>query len=32
MGVWVQEETSIDAEEVTLQQVGTFGDPGRDPR
>lgn len=28
----LQEETSVAPEDVTLFQVGTYGDPGRDPR
>lgn len=28
----LQEETSVDPSQVSLQQVGAFGDPGRDPR
>ena len=28
----LQEETSVDPASVPLQQVGAFGDPGRDPR
>jgi 8-oxo-dGTP diphosphatase len=28
----LQEETSVDPAKVKLTQIGTFGDPGRDPR
>lgn len=28
----LQEETSVDPASVPLQQVGAFGEPGRDPR
>lgn len=28
----LQEETSVDPKQVELTQVGTYGDPGRDPR
>jgi 8-oxo-dGTP diphosphatase len=28
----LEEETSVKADQALLQQVGTFGDPGRDPR